>query len=302
MFHHFHGNGHPIVQGSISGDEMADMIEFLGGRRNILPADEWVEKAVKGKLKRDDLCLTFDDGILGQKDVAIPVLDSFGITAIFCVYSSVFSGGLETLEIFRAFRTKNFPNLQDFYTEFFESVAKSEYEGKYWSELADFNPENYLIEFPFYTELDKKFRYVRDKILGSHAYNQIMIEMIEETTSIEELSSDLWMTNEDLVQFAQAGHILGLHSNSHPAVLNDLTAEEQLKEYKKNKTHLTKLLGSPPCVVAHPCNSYDGRTIAILKNLGVQIGFRANMSIVGRGGLEFAREDHANILNMMKRP
>ena len=53
MFHHFHGNGHPVVQGSISGEDLADMVEFIGGRANILPANEWMEKALKGSLKRD---------------------------------------------------------------------------------------------------------------------------------------------------------------------------------------------------------------------------------------------------------
>ena len=53
MCHHFHGNGHPVVQGSISGEELADMVEFIGGRAIILPANEWMEKALKGSLKRD---------------------------------------------------------------------------------------------------------------------------------------------------------------------------------------------------------------------------------------------------------
>jgi len=30
MFHHFHGGEHPAVQGSISAQDFADMIEYLG--------------------------------------------------------------------------------------------------------------------------------------------------------------------------------------------------------------------------------------------------------------------------------
>ena len=53
-------------------------------------------------------------------------------------------------------------------------------------------------------------------------------------------------------------------------------------------------------VVAHPCNAYDGTTLGILENFGVRIGYRDNMRVIGRGGLEFPREDHANVFAMMK--
>jgi peptidoglycan/xylan/chitin deacetylase (PgdA/CDA1 family) len=300
MFHHFHGSGHPIVQGSISGEDLADMIEFLGGRRTILPADVWIEKARNGHLKNDELCLTFDDGILGQKDVAIPVLDSLGITAIFCVYSSVFSGGLETLEIFRSFRNQHFEHIEDFYEKFFEAVSESEHEGAFRDGMDGYNPDTYLAEYPFYSEVDRRFRYARDRILRARAYNEIMIGMIEETTSIETLSASLWMKNEDLVELAESGHVVGLHSNSHPTALDEMTARDQKSEYQKNISHLASLLDVTPRVVAHPCNAYDATTLAILGNLGVEIGFRANMSVLGRDGLEFPREDHANILATMK--
>jgi hypothetical protein len=55
-----------------------------------------------------------------------------------------------------------------------------------------------------------------------------------------------------------------------------------------------------PQVVSHPCNSYGNTTLNILEELGVDLGFRSNMSILGREGLEFPREDHANILAMME--
>ena len=299
MFHHFHGNGHPVVQGSISGEDLADMVEFIGGRANILPANEWMEKALKGSLKRDELCLTFDDGILGQKDVALPVLESLGLTAMFFIYSSVFLGGQSLLEVFRAFRTQFFESINEFYERFFEAVEHSDYASTFNSGISAFNPAVYLVEYPFYSEVDRRFRYARDRVLSVDAYNEIMTQMIQETTSIQELSESLWMRNEDLVDLAGAGHLVGLHSYSHPTTLSMLTVEEQRTEYEQNIDHLTDLLGVPPFAVSHPCDAYDAATLAILEDLGVKIGFTANMRMRGGGSLEYPREDHSNILAMM---
>ena len=166
--------------------------------------------------------------------------------------------------------------------------------------MTGFDPDVYLAEYPFYSEGDRRFRYARDRVLGVDPYNEIMIQMIKETTSIEELSASLWMRNEDLVELAGSGHLLGLHSYSHPTTLNMLTLEEQKTEYRQNIDHVTDLLGVPPFAVSHPSNSYDAATLAILENFGVKIGFTDNMRIRGGGSLEFPREDHSNILAMME--
>src|SRR6266550_8962669 len=87
MFHHFwdERGKHPRGQGAISGDELRAMIQFLG-RDRILPAREWMEKAAAGTLREGDLCLTFDDNLRCQWDVARPVLRELGTTAFWFVY------------------------------------------------------------------------------------------------------------------------------------------------------------------------------------------------------------------------
>ena len=54
--------------------------------------------------------------------------------------------------------------------------------------------------------------------------------------------------------------------------------------------------------MAHPCGSYNNSTLSILKNLGLDIGFRSttiidmNMKKINNSKFEIAREDHTNIL------
>src|SRR5258708_17481 len=122
MFHHFHDDWHPRVQGSISARELADLIEHVG-RDSILPAEEWMRRAVQGALSDNDICLTFDDALRCQYDVALPVLRDLGLTAFWFVYSSVFEGNVESLEVYRYFRTTQFPCIDDFYEHVFEAVS-----------------------------------------------------------------------------------------------------------------------------------------------------------------------------------
>jgi peptidoglycan/xylan/chitin deacetylase (PgdA/CDA1 family) len=300
MFHHFHGDGHPQVQGSISGGVLADLIDYLG-RGNILAPEEWMRRAREGALSDNDICLTFDDALRCQYDVALPVLRDFGLTAFWFVYSSVFEGNIEPLEAYRYFRTTEFPNIDDFYRQFL-AAAKSRFGNEYDSWLDGFNPDAYLAEFPFYTRNDRVFRYLRDEKLGPDRYNALMTAMMNaHSFDVAAIASQLWMTNEHLCDLHRQGHVIGLHSYSHPTCLAGLSPDSQKQEYRKNFNHLQRVLGQAPTSMAHPCNSYGPETLSILRELGIGLGFRANMQILSEASpFEFPREDHANILGNMR--
>ena len=97
MFHHFHNNEHTKGQGSISENDFEKII--LHYKDNILSAEDWYKKAISGQLSENDICLTFDDALLCQYDVALPILKKHNLTAFWFVYSSVIQGYSEKLEI-----------------------------------------------------------------------------------------------------------------------------------------------------------------------------------------------------------
>ncbi len=215
MFHRFHGNGHPQVQGSISGGVLADLIGCLG-RANILAAEEWMCRAREGALSDNDICLTFDDALRCQYDVALPVLRDFGLTAFWFVYSSVFEGNIEPLEVYRYFRTTEFPSIDDFYRQFF-AAASSRFPDEYGSWSDGFNPDVYLADFPFYTRDDRFFRYLRDEKLGPDRYNALMTAMMNvHRFDVAAIAGQLWMTNEHLRVLHGQGHVIGLHRTVIP--------------------------------------------------------------------------------------
>ncbi len=301
MFHHFHGGKHIKSQGSLNAQNFEQMIDWLNERYRILDAYDYLESYLSNNLKNNDICLSFDDGLKCQFDIAFPVLQKKGITAFFFVYSSVFTDKPDFLEIYRLFRTKMYASMDDFYNEFF-SLLKKRNEAKYNELFKIFNSINYFHEFPFYTKNDKWFRFLRDKYLSKIRYSNIMKKlMLSKGFNYKNESKNLWMNEENIKLLNKEGHVIGLHSHSHPTQITKLSYSNQKNEYKYNLKYLQKILNCKIEAVSHPCGDYNEKTLEILERLGVKIGFRSNLAIkVIKSSLEIPREDHSNVLNEMK--
>jgi hypothetical protein len=126
MFHHFHDEQHLPAQGSLSFSDFIQMIDWLNKHYSILNASQYKQNFENGTLKETDICLSFDDALKCQYDVAVPVMERLGIEAFFFVYSSAFSDNPDPLEIYRFFRTACFGNIDEFYEYFFEIVEQQD--------------------------------------------------------------------------------------------------------------------------------------------------------------------------------
>ena len=297
MFHHFHGPGHLPSQGSLSAEELSEVIEFIGTHR-VLSAPDWLERFERGTLHPDHVCLSFDDNLRCQFDIAVPVLRTYNVKAFFFIYSNVLEGEQDRLEIYRDFRTRHFPKVEDFYTTFLNKVHHSEYALRVERGLRNFNPTSYLAECPFYSDSDRTFRYIRDCLLGAEPYHSLMATLMAATPTTGR--QDLWMDKERLFELHRDGHILGLHSHSHPTRIEKLDRQGQLAEFGRNQAVLAKICGVSPTTASYPCNSYNQETLSVMRSLGVRLAFRANMELNNPTPLEMGREDHANVIGRLR--
>jgi peptidoglycan/xylan/chitin deacetylase (PgdA/CDA1 family) len=300
MFHHFHGGAHPRGQGAISAEDFDAMIDFVGARR-VLQAAEWQERSSRERLAPDDLCITFDDALRCQIDIALPVLEARGLTAFWFVYSSAVEGVSEGLEVYRYLRTAHFASIEEFYDAFDAELASSAFDAEVKKALAGFTPETYLAEYRFYSRRDRIFRYLRDRVLGEARYFSIMDAMVERSGLDRGALADLlWLKDDDLRHLGAAGHVVGLHSYSHPTLMAAEPVERQRTEYQRNREHILRATGRQPRAVAHPCGSYGPETLGILRDLGVELGFRADMTKGVGAPLERPRADHADVMAVMR--
>ncbi len=309
MFHHFHDdNIHKKGQGSINQDEFYKLIKFIG-REYILNADEFFYRLKENKLSEKNLCFTFDDGIRCQYDIALPVLEDLSIKSFFFVYSSILKEKPDLLEVYRYFRTNYFDGIDEFYDSFFLELNNDL--SKFFQEK-DKSIKNIKIKFPVYSINDIKFRLVRDELLTKDNYNDIMCKMFyEKQFKPEDYYEILFLNKNSLNEIKNLGHLIGLHSHTHPTSLENLSVEDQTREYNDNISILSEILNCDKNefkYMSHPCGSYNQDTLKILKVLGVELGFKQimtiepekNMKTVNNSFLEVAREDHSEIMQMMK--
>ena len=308
MFHHFHDNEvHTKGQGSIDRDEFIKMINFIG-RNNILDADIFFEKFKDNKLKDNEVCLTFDDAIKCQIDIALPVLEELKIKSFFFVYTSIFEGKPDNLEVFRYFRMNYFNIVDEFYDDFYKVLDKDlkTFFKKNSSKIKDTK-----IKFPTYSIEDIKFRLIRDIFLTKSQYEETMFLMFREKQfNFKNFYKKLFFQKDDLIKLDNLGHLIGLHSHNHPTLLERLNYDEQKNEYKNCLSLISSILNKPKNEIkymSHPCGSYNNDTLEILKELGIELGFKQIMTIepekgmkkVNNSFLEIAREDHATIYKRM---
>ena len=308
MFHHFHDDGiHTKGQGSIDKDDFYKMINFIG-RNNILDADIFYEKFKNNKLKNNEVCLTFDDALKCQIDIALPVLEDLQIKSFFFAYTSMFQGKVDNLEFFRYFRMNYYKNVDEFYNNFYKALS---YDLNSFFEKNRFIIEQTKIRFPHYSISDIKFRLVRNNFLTKSQYEEIMFLMFKEKQfNPYDISKKLFFEKNDLQTLNNLGHLIGLHSHNHPTQLEKLSYDDQKNEYVKCLSLISDILNKPKNEIkfmSHPCGSYNQDTLQILKNLGIELGFKQIMTIepekgmkkVNNSFLEVARQDHADILRRM---
>ena len=300
MFHHFHGGEIPVSEGSLSAEQFRDILIYIGLER-IRSAGEWLRGAMDGTLPDDAVCITLDDGLHSQLQIAWPVLRELNLTAFWFPHTIALSGACDRLELYRYIRNYCFKDISEFY-DVFERHARGDWDSDIESGLGAFRHEEYYQECPFFSVADKRFRFLRDEVLGPVRYAAIMEQLrIEVGVRPEKVSEELFIHRGDWRALIQDGNLIGLHSHTHPTRMAGLSPLEQEREYAGNFSILMDALQYRPESVAHPCGSFTETTLAILKSMGVKIGFAANMCRPGGRGLEYPRQNHANILTEMNR-
>ena len=300
MFHHFFERGNPKGQGAIGVDEFVEIIERHGNDR-FLPARDWIVTKSRGALRENDLCLTFDDGLMCQIDTALPVLEYYNLTAFWFIYTVVHEGGREPFEIHRYFRTEFFETIDEFYDAFDQEINASAWGDYVAAALSAFDPPSYKPYAKYYSDRDRIFRHVRDNVLGGERYSHIMdLLMDRKGFDVDGVVDRLWIGEAMLRDLHDNGHVIGLHSHTHPPRIDRLSKTGQFKEYETNATVLERILGERPRSMAHPFNAYNAETFDVLEQLRVDIGFATTPRHRTDSELELARIDHGTFLAALR--
>jgi peptidoglycan/xylan/chitin deacetylase (PgdA/CDA1 family) len=300
MLHRFRKDPTFPWQGALTADQLEAMLLEVGVE-NILSPDEWLHRLREGHLEAPQICITFDDGLRSQVEVAKPVLDRYGVKAFWFIYTCVFEGAAVSSEVYSyaaALCGGMDVLMREFLAELPAPLAQA---------LSGDGYRAYAVQMrtvaPFYTEDDLRFRYLRNEPRHREAFTSGLEALFARRgVDLHAVVTELWMRPEDARALSDEGHHVGLHSHTHPLNLAALSYEDQRLEYETNYAAIEHVTGVLPQAVAYPLGSYDERSLAILRNLGIACGFLPHAT----GGLqginptpwEIARLDPANFPSM----
>ena len=303
-FHHFHDDKkYQKTQGSISKNQLIKIINYYGVD-NILNPNDFIEGINKNKFSKK-VCLTFDDGIKSQYDIALPILEKYKIKAFFFIYTSIFSSSFSRIEIYRYFRENYFHNTNEFYNTFYDELNENL---KFFFEKKKKHISFLKKRFLFWSIDDIKFRLIRDDYLSLNKYDSIMAKLINKKRfNYKKKFTKLHINKSNLKKIHKAGHYIGLHTHSHPTNLNQFNKNYQYKEYKKNRNELSKILkieNKNIFCMSHPSGSFNKTSLEILKKMSIKIGFDSSMlnykkNLLNKSNLIVPREDHANVISKL---
>jgi len=209
----------------------------------------------------------------------------------------MFHGKLPRLELYRDFITKYFDDFDAFF-EVLLNLLEENTDLKI-NEVHDSFPDNYLVEYDFYTKNERIYRYLRDKILKDD-YSRLMDILVRRYTSLESLAKHVWLTKSDIKQLSDEGNVIGLHSFSHYTDLSNMPNEVQKNEYETNKKDLELITGKTAICASYPNGSFNAYTIALMRSLGIHIGFTSHWKSGISSNLEIPRISISLAKNRLK--
>ena len=69
--------------------------------------------------------------------------------------------------------------------------------------------------------------------------------MDEKKLNQKNFTQNYFLIQNDIINLDKLGHLVGLHSHSHPTLIERLSYEEQKIEYEKSLSIISRVLGKP---------------------------------------------------------
>ena len=298
MFHDLHLDEKNKTQGSVDSEEFRKIIDHIRAIHEIENATNI--KSLNNQQIINKIFFTFDDGLKSQFQIGNQLLNENDIRACFFIHTAPLSGEYDVHQILRIFRNSSrFKSVEGFNIEFLDFLYKNLDEEKIVKLETSFINSQYLEQFTFYSENDRKLRYVRDFYFDHNDYKNLSLDFIKSyEVNVKSLVETTYMDESSILKLHNMGHYIGLHSHSHASNLKTLEYEKQRFEIQKNIDVLTDIIDEKPLAMSYPSNSYNEETIDILKIKGIKFGFRAD-TLVNKSPYELSRIDARILLDSL---
>lgn len=233
------------------------LIGLLKRHYRILPLEQALADLDAGRLPAASLSITFDDGYADNVEVALPVLQSHGVSATFFIATGFLDGGrMFNDSVIEAVRRLPVGDL----------------------DLQDLGLGRHRVE------AGQRPALIRDLLRAikhrPQAERQALADAIGERAG--GLPNDLMMRSDQVRRLAEAGMSIGGHTHSHPILscLDDASARAEMAEGRERLQHLS---GQTVALFAYPNGrrgqDYDDRHARMARELGFRAALTTNAGV-----------------------
>lgn len=271
IFHRVLPEPDPLFPGEVYRARFNQVCEWLRGCFNVLPLEGAYQQLLEGTLPERALSITFDDGYRDNAEVALPVLQAHGLTAMFFVATGYLDDDcMWNDRIIEAVRSTSACSIE------LDTTVSAK---------ARRLPLNSL----------EQRRAAVQALLPAVKYlngqqREEAVQRIESRLGAGR-SGPLMMNARHVRLLSESGMSVGVHTVTHP-ILSACTAEQVRRELADCRSHLQDLVQRPVGWVAYP-NGVVGRDVGprefeLVRELGFDAAVTTEHGYVTAGSARFA--------------
>ncbi|MET0087459.1 MAG: polysaccharide deacetylase family protein [Sedimenticola sp.] len=251
IYHRVHERKDPLIRNAIDKRVFDWQMRVIADAFNVLNLSDAVSLMTSGSLPPRSLAITFDDGYADNYEVALPVLQKYGLTATFFVSSGYLDGG-------RMWNDTIIETVRTLPDGIFDLSSHG---------LGTFNIASI-------TDRRLCFQQIIDDV--KHMPYEKRLEVVESISrqARSSLPDDLMMTSSQLKQLSDSGMTVGGHTVSHP-ILSMLEADTARDEIIQGKRELESILGKEIDLFAYPNGrpgtDYSDEHVNLVKGAGFKL-------------------------------
>ena len=264
---------------AVSPANFADHLDWLSRNRTALPLAEFVELNLKGKLPRDAVAITFDDGYACNAETAVPLLRQFRIPATIFISAELIVRGREFWwdELERIVLGHDGGTLRlDGHDV---QIGRASPDDADWSAARPPRTPRQQAYRSIWSLLHTKDPKAIDAAM-SQLRDQARVALSPRQTHRPMTPKEVRATASDLISF-------GSHALTHPS-LPRLAPGEQAHEIGDSVDKCAALAGVRPSSFAYPYGDYDPALDRLVEKAGFLCACRADGSFVTRNSNRFA--------------
>ena len=256
-----------------------EQIAFMKSNFNIVTMEQVLEAiSTKEKLPEKALLLTFDDGYADNYNVAMPILEEYGVQGSFFIPGKTFTTHqlLDVNKIHYVLASANIYNLvedlkkeMDYYRgQEFQYASTEELFAKYAVASRFDIKETVFVKQMLQTVLPEKLR----NIISSKLFAKYV------GVTEEQLAYELYMSEEQIRTMKRHGMFIGIHGYDH-YWLGNLSVEQMENDISLALDALDEFVDKKQWVMNYPYGNYNKDVLAYISKQGACLGLTTEVRL-----------------------